>query len=82
MMRRRNIEGRRAEDTKRLREELFKQALTRKSIGARHRQQYDRQGDAMRNKAEKTTEMLNSLVQRMNEQVMQQLKYDYWPLIG
>lgn len=72
MMRRRNIEGRRAEDEKRSREELFKQALmTRKSIGARHRQQYDRQGDALRNKAEKTTEMLNSLVQRMNEQVMQ-----------
>src|SRR4051812_31001401 len=68
-MRRRNVEERRREEDQRLREELFRQALiSRGTVGARRRQQHDRQGDALRNKAEKTTEMLNSLVQRMGEQ--------------
>lgn len=71
-MRRRNAKEADAERDAKLRDELFKRTLASATqAGRRQRQRYDRQADGLRTKAEKTTEMLNSLVLRMSEQVSQ-----------
>lgn len=52
------------------RDELFKRSLAlTASTAARKQQRANRNAESLRNKAEKTTEMLNSLVLKMSEQV-------------
>uniref|UniRef100_A0A915EVS9 Sec20 C-terminal domain-containing protein n=1 Tax=Ditylenchus dipsaci TaxID=166011 RepID=A0A915EVS9_9BILA len=71
-MRRRNVKQIEAENDKKQREELFKKTHVLSSKASlKNQQRYDRQVNVMKDRAEKTTEMLNSLVLRMSEQVKQ-----------
>ena len=54
-----------AEKERKLREQLF-----RRTFAASAQRGYDRRSDALKARSERTTELLGTLVARMNEQVI------------